>query len=122
VRGIGEQDRRIAVDRLLSLRAAARARARGEHDGVGAAEVFCHLGDRGVLQVPTKPSAPAASRSATWSGLRISPRRITALDSSRSMMSAILPCPPAITMRMCQHLQSSGREDLGVVGECLELQ
>ena len=61
-RGVGQQDRRVAVDGLLACRPAARARARGEHHGVGAPQVFGDLVDRGLLQVdddaPRRPRLP----------------------------------------------------------------
>ena len=48
---VRQQDGRVPIDGLLARRPAARPRARGEHDGVGAAHMFSDLVDRGLLQV-----------------------------------------------------------------------
>src|SRR4051794_17338629 len=50
-------------------------------------------------------SAPIASRSEAWSGLRIRPRaRWPPSASSRSSLSPTCPCPPATTTSMAQIL------------------
>ena len=49
--GIREQDRCVAVDRLLARRSAARARARGEHHRVGSRQMSRDIVDRGVLEI-----------------------------------------------------------------------
>ena len=52
--GVGQQDRRVAVDGLLACRAAARTRPGGEHDGVGAAQVLRDLLGRSPFQIHDK--------------------------------------------------------------------
>ena len=49
--GIGEQDRCVAVDRLLARRPAARARTRREHHRVGSSEMGRDIVDRGALEI-----------------------------------------------------------------------
>ena len=49
--GVGEQDRCVAVDRLLARRSAARARTRREHHRVGSSQVCRNVVDRGALEI-----------------------------------------------------------------------
>ena len=62
------------VDGLLALRPAPGAGAGGEDDRVGAADVRAQVVASRGRRAPG--CAPSASRSATWSGLRISPRAV----------------------------------------------
>ena len=93
---------RAEVDGALARGPAARPGARGEHDGVGAADRRGEVVDRRGLEVERPAArAPAASTSAAWSGLRISADGlVAALGQEARQAARDCPCPPAITTLM----------------------
>ena len=100
--GIGEQDRCVAVDRLLARRSAARARTRREHHRVGSSEMSRDIVDRGALEIDDhRFGARCFEVRRRAPGFRMKPATESPrCESNRSRIRAIWPCPPAMTTRM----------------------